>query len=115
MTSGERFVRSLPLKTTFYDSHERRAYLRMVEVAKRIVDDKALVDRGRAFLERFVRNDPHQTDAYRVWRELLRAPPRTIARELLADSGSGASLRDTAPVFIAFSSAQAREIWRHRA
>jgi hypothetical protein len=112
MTQGERLVRSLPLKTSFYDMHERRAYFRMVEVAARIVDDNALIDRGRAFLERFVRDDPHQAVAYRVWTELLQASAETIARELLADNARGASLRETAPVFVAFSATQAKEIWR---
>jgi hypothetical protein len=87
----------------------------MVEVATRIVDDYALIDRGRAFLERFVRDDPHQAVAYRVWSELLHASAQTIARELLADDARGALLRESAPVFVAFSAAQAKEIWRRSA
>jgi hypothetical protein len=115
MTQGERLVRSFPLKTSFYDTHERRAYARMVEVAARIVDDRSLIDRGSAFLERFVRRDPHQAVAYRVWSELLQTSAETIARELLADNARGASLRESAPVFIAFSAAQVKEIWRRSA
>jgi hypothetical protein len=115
MTRGERLVRSLPLKTSFYDLHERRSYLRMMEVASRIIDNQSLIDRGRAFLERFTRNDPHQAIAYHTWTDLLRNPAETIARELLADSATGASLRDSAPVFVVISAAQASEIWRRSA
>jgi hypothetical protein len=115
VTRGQHLVKSLPLKTSFYDSHERRSYVRMMEVAARIVDDSSLTNRGRDFLERFVRDDPHQAVAYRAWVELLRGPPETIARELLADSPRGAALRDSAPVFVAFSAAQAKELWRRSA
>ena len=115
MTRGQRLIGSLPLKTSFYDSHERRSYVRLTEVAARIVDDNALIGRGRDFLDRFVRDDPHQAAAYQAWVELLRAPAESIARELLADSPRGAALRDSAPVFVAFSAAQAQELWRRSA
>ena len=115
MTRGQRLVASLPLKRSFYDAHERRAYLRMVEVARRIVDDESLVQRGRAHLERFARNDARQAHAYRAWSSLLLRPPEDIARALLADDDRGATLRDTAPVFVVISAPQAKEIWRRSA
>lgn len=115
MTPGQRLVRALPLKQSFYDAHERRAYLRMVEVAAKIVDDASLIERGRAHLERFARNDARQASAYRAWSDLLRAPVEDIARALLADDDRGATLRDTAPVFVVFSAEQAKEIWQRTA
>ena len=115
MTPGQHLVRSLPLKRSFYDAHERRAYLRMVEVAACIVDDPGAIERGRAHLERFGGHDPRQADAYSIWSKLLGAPPEGIARALLADDERGATLRDTAPVFVVISPDQAKEIWRRSA
>jgi hypothetical protein len=115
MTPGQRLVRSLPLKRSFYDAHERRAYLRMMEVGARIVDDGGAIERGRAHLERFAQHDARQASAYRVWIELLRSPAEEIARAMLADDEHGAMLRDTAPVFVVFSTDQAKEIWRRSA
>src|ERR1019366_8428660 len=100
MTRGQRLVQSMALKKSFCDAHERRAYLRMAEVASRIVDDPSLVERGRGFLNRFVRADPHQRTAYDAWVELLGCEPEQIARELLADTAKGEALRDSAPVFV---------------
>ena len=96
MTRGERLVRGLHLKQQFYDAHERRAYVRSVEVATRIVNDPSLIARGREFLDRFVRPDRRQARNYLVWDALLNRPPEEIARKLLEDSESGASLRDSA-------------------
>jgi|SRR6185312_6628005 len=115
MTPGHELVRSLPLKRSFYDAHERRSYLRMMEVAAGIVDDSGAIERGRAHLERFTRHDPRQAGAYRMWTELLRSPASEIARALLADDEQGAALRDTAPVFVVFTPEQAKEIWRRTA
>jgi hypothetical protein len=115
MTPGQRLVRSLPLKRAFYDAHERRAYLRMMEVAACVVDDSGAIERGRAHLERFARQDARQAGAYRAWSDLLRSPPQDIARALLADDDRGAALRDTAPVFVVFSPERVKEIWRRTA
>ena len=104
MTPGERQIASWPKKTSFHDAHERRAYLRMVQVASRLIDDATLLQRGRAFLERHSRGDPHQRAAYEVWDRLLEAAPEEIARALLADTEEGALLRDTAPVFVVIPS-----------
>jgi hypothetical protein len=101
VTHGQDIASALARKTAFYDAHEQRTYARMVEVAARVIDDPTLIERGRAFLERFTREDPHQRDAYRAWNRLLRRPATDIARQLLADTERGAWLRDTAPVFAA--------------
>jgi len=81
----------------------------MIEVASRIVDDASLIERGRAFLDRFVREDVRQRRAYENWVELLDRPPEYIARELLSDTTRGEMLRDTAPVFAVIARSQASE------
>ncbi len=111
MSRGDQFVGALPLKQRFYDAHERRQYLRMVEVAKRIIDEPSLIAAGHAFLERFVRDDPHQSLAYQNWSQTLRLSPEEIARLMLADNENGAALRDTAPVFAVIDPAEARRLW----
>ena len=109
MTRGERLVQSLPLKTSFYDAHERRAYSRMIEVASRILDDASLIERGRAFLARFVREDVRQRRGYETWIELLDYTPEHIVRELLSDTPRGEALRETAPVFTVIDRPRASE------
>jgi hypothetical protein len=113
MTRGQRLVESLPLKARFYDAHERRSYLRMVAIASRIVDEPQLIEAGRAYLDRFARNDPHQTSAYETWIRVLDGfPPEQIAARLLEDTDAGALLRDTAPVFVVITPEEAWESWR---
>ncbi len=112
MTGGEQFVQTLPLKQTFYAPHERRAYLRMVEVAKRIVDQPALLKAGDAFLERFTRSDPHQATAYAIWKRTLAFSAQEVARQLLEDTERGAHLRDTAPVFVVVPREDLSRVWR---
>lgn len=111
MTKGDSFVRSLPLKQAFYDSHERRAYLRATEIARRIVDQPELIEAGRAFLDRFTRPDPHQAAAYDLWLSTLALSPEDIAERLLEDSDQGAALRDSAPVFVTLPKEDLRRIW----
>ncbi len=76
MTRGDQLLRSVPLKDHFYDAHERRSYLRAVEVAKRIVDDPSVLQRGWKFLHRFVRNDPYQRRAMNSGPGRSNCPPR---------------------------------------
>jgi len=111
MTPGEHLIGSLPLKAEFYDRHEWRAYLRMVEVARRLVDAPELLERGRDYLEKFVRGDPHQKHIYQLWRAALALPVEDIARHLLADDERGAALRESAPVFVVISAAENRQLW----
>ncbi|MDO8377423.1 MAG: hypothetical protein Q7T09_00400 [Phenylobacterium sp.] len=112
MTRGEQFVESLRLKHDFYDRHERRSYLRMVEVAKRIVDQPSLLRAGDAFLERFARSDPQQATAYATWKRTLTLSAEEVARQLLEDSDRGANLRDTAPVFVVVPRDELNRAWR---
>jgi hypothetical protein len=114
MTAGERLVHLVPPKTNFYDQHERRSYLRAVEIAKRLVDDPSAIASGAKYLARFVRDDVRQQRAYREWASLLQAPVEDIARALLEDSEHGARLRDTAPVFFVISRDQLQRIWARR-
>jgi hypothetical protein len=115
MTAGERFIASLPLKERFYDAHERRAYQRSLEVARRIIDDPSLLDRGRAFLERFVRNDIRQRQSYQLWVATLGLGAETVARRLVADDERGERLRESAPVFSPISEEVARRLAEDRA
>jgi hypothetical protein len=94
----------------FYDRYERRAYLRAIEVAKRIVDEPEVVKNAAQFLEEYVRPDPHQAGIYRLWKEMIALSPESIALALLEDSERGAELRGSAPVFVVL-----REGWQEQA
>lgn len=99
------FVRANARKVSFRDAHERRGYLRAMEIAKRIVDDPAIVQNGKAYLERHVRPDPHQERYYRLWRSIISLAPEEIAAVLLEDSDRGGEVRNSAPVFVVLGSA----------
>jgi hypothetical protein len=111
-TKGEQFVHSLPLKSAFYDRHERREYLRTVEVAKRLIDTPSLIENGARYLERFVKDDPNQRSSYLLWTAMIERSVEEIARSLLEDSPRGAELRSSAPVFHVFSPEDLRAIWQ---
>jgi len=102
----------MPLKTQFHDAHERRAYLRTLEIARRILADPKLLKRGRDYLDRFVRDDPHQRRVYELWIDALRQKPERLVLELVADTERGAHLRETAPVFSVIEADLARRIGR---
>jgi len=91
---------SLLPKRHFRDRYELRAYARAALLAKRLLEAPELVARGRAYLDRFVRIDPRQQRIYALWREALGLPVDELVRHLLADDERGASLRETAPVFV---------------
>lgn len=112
MKNGEQWVGSVGLKDRFRDAHERRSYLRAVHVARRIVDDPSLLDAGRVFLDRFVRDDPRQSAGYALWLRTLELAPGDIALRLIEDSEAGEALRDSAPVFAVISKTEAEDIWR---
>jgi hypothetical protein len=86
-------------KREFRDRYELRGYVRAIIVAERLLAAPELVERGRAYLDRFVKDDPRQRDIYRLWIEVLQFPIRELAAALLADDHRGATLRETAPVF----------------
>jgi hypothetical protein len=96
------------LKQEFRDSHERRAYLRAYLLGRRLVEDPALLARGRAFLDRFVKGDPRQRRTYAMWSEALTLPVDNLVVALLADDTRGAALRETAPVFVVIPADQIR-------
>ena len=111
MTRGERIVSKMRLKERFYDAHERRAYLRSVEIAKRILDEPSLIAKGRGYLDRFVRDDPSQAVVFQLWQRALAWPPEEMVRQFLADSDQGSALRDSAPVFVVLPKADALRLW----
>ena len=102
-SAGEQLIADTKLKQRFHDAHERRAYARAVETAKRLVDAPELVERGRRFAEQVMRPDPHMARYYETWSKLLNQDVGTIARNLIEDSQHGALLRDTCPVFVTFT------------
>jgi len=100
----------LPLKRDFRDRHERRAYLRACLLGQRLLHDPALLERGRAFLDRFVRGDPRQRRIYAMWTDALALPVDQLVDRLLADDAHGAALRETAPVFVVIPAAEVRAL-----
>jgi hypothetical protein len=100
----------LARKRVFRDAHDRRAYFRALLVARKLVLNPALVACGRAYLERFVKPDPHQRRAFDLWSATLDLPVEEIVGRLLADDARGASLRETAPVFEVISAAELRAL-----
>lgn len=110
MISRQDLLARAASKARFHDAHERRAYARAVEVAARILDDPALLERGRAYLERFVRDDPRQEGAYELWLQTLALGAEAVALSLIADDDKGAYLRSTAPVFTTIEPDVARRL-----
>ncbi len=86
-------------KCEFRDRYELRSYVRAVLVAERLLAAPELIERGRAYLDRFVKDDPRQRDIYRLWTEVLQLPIAELAGAMLADDPRGTTLRETAPVF----------------
>jgi hypothetical protein len=88
------------LKREFRDGYDFRAYARAILLARRLLEKPDLVRRGRSFLERHVRTDPHQKRIYELWTETLQLPVDELVGRFLADDERGAALRETAPVFV---------------
>jgi hypothetical protein len=110
MSLDRRLDGAVRLKSSFRDRHERRAYIRAFLVAKRLLERPELVARGRRYLERFVKDDPGQRRVYDMWMETLERPVEEIVVELLSDDARGASLRETAPVFVVIPPEQVRAL-----
>jgi hypothetical protein len=87
------------MKTCFRDRHDRVDYLKVCEVARRIVDDPLLIAAARDFVETVMLADAHQRVHAEMWGAVLRLPPTEIARALVADTPRGQLLRETRPVF----------------
>lgn len=111
MVDADGYLSTLPLKQSFHDAHEHRAYLRTIEVARRLLTDPRLVANGKRYLERFVRGDPAQVFYYELWQEVLAGEPRDIVRRLLADTEEGMDLRDSSPVFVRLLPSDLKAIW----
>jgi hypothetical protein len=88
------------LKREFRDAYDRRTYARACLLARRLLENPALVQDGRTYLERFVRDDPKQRRIYQIWSGMLELPVAALVGRLLADDEAGAALRDSAPVFV---------------
>jgi hypothetical protein len=105
-------VLAVQLKRAFRDKHDRRAYLRAYILGKRLLENPALLEKGRVFLERFVKGDPRQRHIYALWMEALSHPVDEVVARLLADNEQGAALRETAPVFVVVSADEVRALER---
>ena len=73
--------------------------------------DPSLIENGRAFLERHVRGDPGQFEAYRTWTALLRCSPREISEAMTGLDTYGEALRASAPVFCVLSRDEVALLW----
>jgi len=98
------------LKQEFRDAYERRAYLRAYLLGQRLLANPALLDRGRAFLDRFIKTDPRQHRTYVMWTDALALPVDKLVTEMLADNSRGAALRETAPVFAVIPAEEVRAL-----
>ena len=82
----------------FHDRHEWVNFLKMQEVARRLVSEPSMIDGARRFIDKHMRPDPHQRDYVVMWEELLNRRPEEIAAALTEDSPRGQLLRETSPV-----------------
>jgi hypothetical protein len=87
------------MATRFHDRHEWIDFLKVREVARRIVADPSMIDDARRFVETHMVPDPHQRTYALMWLELLKQPAAEIAAALLEDTARGRLLRETRPVF----------------
>jgi hypothetical protein len=87
------------MKTRFHDRHDRIDYLKVCEIARRIVREPLLIAAARDFVEAAMVADPHQGVYAGMWRDVLKLPPSEIAAALVADTARGQLLRETRPVF----------------
>ena len=68
------------MKTRFHDRHDRVHYLKMYEVAQRIVRGPSMIADARDYVETVSMADPHQRTYALMWRALLQRPAKpTIA------------------------------------
>lgn len=99
-------------KRDFYDSHDRRSYERHWAIAIKLLEEPALLQNARAYLERFVRDDPHQTHVFAVWSRLVSQTPGEVALRLIEDTADGAFLRETAPPFRGLTDREREQTFR---
>ncbi len=92
------------------DKHSDRNKVRSYELARivaaRLLENPALVEEGRKYLERHLKHDPAQRAYYELWSGLIDLGAEEVASRLLADSPEGELLRDTRPVFYVPSNAE---------
>lgn len=91
------------------DRNKARSYELARVVAAKLLESPALIEDGRKYLDRHLKNDPAQRAHYRLWLGLLDLGAEEIASRLLADSPEGELLRDTRPVFYVPTNAERAE------
>ena len=106
---------AIEFKRDFRSAYERRAYLRACLLGKRLLAEPVLIEKGRAFLDRFVKPDPRQRHIYALWADALSLPVEDLVLQLLSDNARGETLRETAPVFATISRDEVRALERSAA
>lgn len=96
-----------------YDRNKERSYEVTRIIAAKLVENPTLIEEGRKYLERHVKDQPGQRWRYELWTGILQLSANEIASRLLADSAEGQLLRDTRPVFYVPSNAE-RQAMRDR-
>jgi len=98
------------VRSTHYDRNKERSYELARIVAAKLVENPALIEEGRKYLERHVKGDPGQHRRYELWIGILELNVEEIAARLLADSAEGQLLRETRPVFYIPSNAERQAV-----
>jgi len=74
------------MATRFHDRHEWIDFLKVQEVARRIVADPSMIADARGFLEKHMAPDRHQQRYTVMSRQLLSRPAEEVAAALIEDS-----------------------------
>ncbi|MBX9826722.1 MAG: hypothetical protein K2Y27_17255 [Xanthobacteraceae bacterium] len=93
-----------------YDRNKERSYQLARMVAAKLVENPALIEEGRKYLERHVKDAPGQHRRYELWMRILALNAGQIASRLMADNAEGEFLRDTRPVFYIPSNAERQAV-----
>ena len=88
-------------KTEFYSKQHRDKYRLVCEVAKLIRADPSLLQRGRDWLEKHLKDNTHSQRYYRMWVGILDTMSADQVADLLeGDTPESDLIRDTSPVFV---------------
>jgi hypothetical protein len=98
------------VRSTHYDRNKERSYELARIVAAKLVGNPALIEEGRKYLERYVKDAPGQHRRHELWTTILKLNVEEIATRLLANSPEGELLRDTRPVFYVPSNAERQTV-----
>ena len=86
-------------KTDFWDRNQKFRYLIMAEIAKRLLEQPELLERGRRYLETHMAPNAQVAGSYRAWKKIIDRPAEEIVRRWLDDTEEGDTLRANPPLF----------------